>query len=135
MRQINKIFVHCSATKPTQNIGVDEIRKMHTDRGWSDIGYHYVIKRDDTIQVGRPVEKKGAHAKGHNSDSIGICLVGGIDKDGKPDANFTIGQYLSLIQLLTRLKIEYELTDEDIYGHRDVSSKACPCFDIHELLK
>jgi len=134
MRTINRVFVHCSATSPSKNIGVGEIRKMHTGRGWSDIGYHFVIKRDGSIESGRPVERPGAHVKGHNTDSIGICMVGGVKESGEPDANYSIGQYLSLIQLLNRLKIEHDLTDADIYGHRDESSKACPCFDVHALL-
>ena len=136
---INKIFVHCSATKPTMDIGVEQIRKWHTDpkpkgRGWSDIGYHYVIRRNGIIEDGRPATTTGAHAYGYNVGSIGICMVGGLDFRGKPDANFTFAQYSSLVILIEQLKAKYGM-DIEIFGHRDVASKECPCFDIHNLLK
>lgn len=134
MRGINSIFVHCSATPPSSDIGVDEIRKWHKKRGWSDVGYHYVIRRDGQVEEGRSIDRKGAHVKGHNNDSIGICLIGGVKENGEADANFTFGQYAALNRLITRLKIENDLGNDDIFGHRDVSSKSCPCFDIHAFL-
>lgn len=134
MREINKIIVHCSATKPSMNIGVNEIRQWHLEKGWSDIGYHWVITRDGITEEGRPEEKSGAHAKGHNSDSIGICLVGGINETGKPDANFNVAQYLKLESLVDSIKRIYG--DIEVLGHRDLPgvTKACPCFDVKELL-
>ena len=134
MRQIDTIIVHCSATRPSLHIGVEEIRKWHVkDNGWSDIGYHFVIPRSGALENGRPIEKAGAHARGHNATSIGICLVGGVDANGAPDANFTAEQYITLRSLIEKLRREHFI--EVIIGHRDVEPlKACPCFSIQGLL-
>lgn len=133
MRDINKIIIHCSFTPKTMDIGVEEIRKWHLERGWSDIGYHYVIRRDGTVETGRPVEKPGAHCKGHNQDSIGICLAGGKGTDGKPFFNFSQEQLRTLEDLLEGLWAEYPFKKgEWIYGHNDFSTKPCPCFDVKE---
>lgn len=133
MREIKEFAIHCSATRPSQDIGADEIRKWHLEKGWSDIGYHFVINRKGVIQTGRPVDKPGAHVKGHNADSIGICLVGGINEQGKADANFTFSQYSALHNLVSNLLVSYpEVT---ILGHRDFPGvqKACPCFDVQSF--
>lgn len=131
------ITIHCSATPPNQDIGVKEIRKMHTDKGWSDIGYHDVIRRDGTHEIGRSISRIGAHVKGHNRENIGICLVGGIDKNGKPENNFTPEQLSTLRYLITRYVGRYGIKQENIKGHRDWPgvAKACPCFDVSDLLK
>lgn len=134
MRDIDTIIVHCSATPPDMDIGVKEIRRWHVEeRGWSDVGYHYVIRRDGRIGDGRPINKIGAHARGYNRSSIGICLVGGVNKDGKPDANFSVEQYNSLRLLINHLKGTYDI--DNIIGHRDVSYKECPCFSIQGLMR
>jgi N-acetyl-anhydromuramyl-L-alanine amidase AmpD len=135
VEDIRRIIVHCSATKPSMSIGVPEIREWHTAKGWSDIGYHFVIKRGGLVQGGRPVEQVGAHALHHNHDTIGICLVGGVDEEGKPDANFTFMQYRSLDRLVRDLTASYpniRMTGNYIMGHRDLPGvkKACPCFDV-----
>jgi len=128
LRTINKLIVHCSATREGQDITVDTIRDWHLKRGWSDIGYHYVVKLDGTIETGRSVELMGAHVKGHNKDSIGICYIGGVEADGKtPKDTRTDKQKDSLLNLLVTLKHVYG--DISVYGHRDFSSKACPSFD------
>ena len=120
MRQINKIIVHCSATKVSQNAGVDYIRTLHTKiNGWSDIGYHLVIEHNGHIKPGRPIERQGAHCKGHNSDSIGICLAGGLDEKGKPAFTFSDEQMKNLNLLIESLKVQYPITS--ILGHRDYS--------------
>lgn len=131
MRKIDMIIVHCSATKPSQDIGVSEIDKWHKQQGWEEIGYHFVIRRNGQIENGRPVEKIGAHCKGHNADSIGICLVGGIDTDGKPENNFTDAQFTSLRSLVLKLKFTYGILY--IFGHNEFANKACPCFDVKEF--
>ena len=134
MRHIDTIIVHCSATNAYQDIGVEEIRDWHVNGNlWSDIGYHYVIRRNGRIEDGRPVGRSGAHARGHNSGSIGICLVGGIGDNGKADANFSIEQYISLKQLITHLKSEHDIVK--VIGHRDVSKKECPCFSVQGLMR
>ena len=129
MRAIKKIIVHCSATREGQDIGIDTIREWHVnDRGWSDIGYHYVIELDGAVKIGRQVERTGAHTVGHNADSIGICYVGGVESDGiTPKDTRTDSQKLSLLNLITVLKSMYP--EAVVYGHRDFSTKACPSFD------
>ena len=135
MRNINQIIVHCSATPPSMIVGADDIRKWHITRGWSDIGYHYVIRRNGVTEAGRDIEKAGAHAKGHNEDSIGICLIGGIDEEGKPDDNYTLLQYNELLRLINFLKITFPI--KLLKGHRDLPgvTKACPCFDVDAWYK
>lgn len=131
MRNINKIIIHCSASKPTQNIGAAEIDTWHKQQGWDEIGYHFVIRRSGEIEKGRELQKIGAHCKGHNTDSIGICLVGGIDADGKPENNFTDLQFASLRKLVLELKAKFNILY--IFGHNDFANKACPCFDVKKF--
>ncbi|MCP3699130.1 MAG: N-acetylmuramoyl-L-alanine amidase [Aliivibrio sp.] len=129
MRSIKKIVVHCSATREGQDISTETIRGWHVNQnGWSDIGYHYVVELDGKVVVGRDVAKVGAHTRGHNSDSIGVCYVGGVESDGKtPKDTRTDSQKLSLLNLITVLKSMYP--DAIVYAHRDFSTKACPSFD------
>jgi len=129
VRAINKIVVHCSATREGHDISTDTIRDWHVnDRGWSDIGYHYVVELDGKLVVGRNIAKVGAHTKGHNANSIGICYVGGVESDGTtPKDTRTDSQKLSILNLITVLKSMYP--NATVYGHRDFSTKACPSFD------
>ena len=133
----NKITVHCSATKDGVCFDVNDIRQWHKQRGWSDIGYHYVITLDGEIQTGRPIEKTGAHVKGHNKDNIGICLIGGLDSSCHPADTFTDAQSDSLRYLITCLSSEHGIKQCDIKGHRDYPGvhKECPCFDVQGTLK
>tara|TARA_R110000851_G_scaffold10828_1_gene38541 strand:+ start:820 stop:1227 length:408 start_codon:yes stop_codon:yes gene_type:complete len=127
---IKLIVVHCAATPPDMDIGADEIRKWHTDKGWSDIGYHYVIRRSGDVETGRPESVKGAHTYGYNTNSLGVCMVGGVNAKGKPDANFTANQYAALERTLHSLTAKYP--DAKVAGHRDFDSgKACPSFDVN----
>jgi N-acetylmuramoyl-L-alanine amidase len=129
------LVVHCSATKQNQDIGASEIRKWHVeDNGWSDIGYHQVIRRSGLIELGRPLHVSGAHAKGFNGQSVGVCLIGGIDANGDPEDNFTDQQMDSLSTTLEYWKLIYP--SADIVGHRDLPgvNKACPSFDVKEWL-
>lgn len=135
MRNITEIFVHCSATKATMDIGAKEIRAWHTTpkpkgNGWSDIGYHYVIRRDGTVERGRPDEKVGAHVHGHNENSLGICMVGGMAESGRDDCNFAFLQYEALYELVKTLKETYP--EAKVLGHRDAMAvtKSCPTFDV-----
>lgn len=132
MRKINKIIVHCSATRPSQDIGAAEIDSWHRKEGYDRIGYHYVIRRDGTLEEGRNVEKAGAHAYGHNAHSIGICLVGGVDDNMRPQDNFAPLQYMTLQECVDDLQRDYDVNDADIIGHRDLPgvAKDCPCFDV-----
>lgn len=104
-RSTDLIIVHCSATKPHQDIGATEIRRWHVeDNGWSDIGYHQVIRRSGAIELGRPLHVSGAHARNFNSRSVGVCLVGGLDVEGQPEFNFTDEQMATLETILEFLK-------------------------------
>ena len=97
MREINKIVIHCSATPPDMYVDKAMIDRWHKERGWSGCGYHYVIKRDGQIELGRPIEKIGAHVKGHNKTSIGICYCGGVDGEMKEQDNRSDSQKASLL--------------------------------------
>lgn len=128
MRKINKIIIHCTATPEGRDVTINEVRRWHVeDRGWRDVGYHFLIQRDGIIDEGRPIEQTGAHTRGHNWDSIGIAIVGGMSKDmTEPKDTRTEEQKEALVDLLCQLKDTYGGT---IYGHRDFSNKACPSFD------
>ncbi len=128
------IVIHCAATKPTMDIGVREIRQWHQQQGWLDVGYHFVIRRNGVIEEGRPLDVVGSHVKGFNSDSLGICMAGGIDATGKPAENFTPQQWAALDGLVFKLKAEH-YPDAQVCGHRDLDSgKACPSFSVQEWL-
>ena len=128
------IIVHCAATSPSMDIGAKEIDRWHRQKGWLGIGYHFVIRRDGTVETGRPITQAGAHATNYNNKSVGVCLVGGVKEDKKtPEANFTPAQYVSLIELLKKLRKDYP--DAKIIGHNEVAQKACPSFDVQKWLK
>jgi N-acetyl-anhydromuramyl-L-alanine amidase AmpD len=135
VRTIKNIVVHCSATRPEADIGAAEIRRWHVeDNGWRDVGYHYIIRRDGRVEAGRPVEQPGAHVAGHNADSLGLCLVGGLDANGRSAAEYAPAQWAALRRLLGRLKERFP--EADILGHRDFPgvAKDCPCFDVRRWL-
>lgn len=129
----DRIIIHCSATSPEQDIGVAEIDRWHKGRGWHSCGYHFVIRRDGTLEYGREITKEGAHARGYNRRSVGICLIGGIDDAGKPEANFTEEQMEALERLVPALKLMWP--EAIVIGHNEVSRKACPSFDVQEWLE
>ena len=133
-RKINKIILHCTATPEGRHVSVDDIRRWHIDRGWSDIGYHYVIDLHGMIHEGRPLHRPGAHTKGHNSNSIGVAYVGGMDIDMScPMDTRTDEQKETLDFFLKYLKNIYP--NAEIFGHRDFSSKDCPSFDARSEYK
>lgn len=127
-RNIKELIVHCSATPEGKDYSVDTIRQWHLQRGFSDIGYHYVVYRDGSIHIGRDESIIGAHCTGHNTNSIGVCYIGGCASDGKtPKDTRTTEQKQSLVKLLKELKTKYP--QASIHGHRDFANKACPSFD------
>lgn len=128
MRKINEIIVHCSATPEGRNVTVAEIDRWHRQRGFKGIGYHYVVYLDGSIHGGRPVERIGAHCTNHNRYTIGVCYIGGVDRDMKPKDTRTEAQKAALLSLLKHLKKTYCPTGK-IRGHRDYANKACPSFD------
>jgi N-acetylmuramoyl-L-alanine amidase len=129
MRQIKEIIVHCSATREGQDISVETIRDWHVNgRGWSDIGYHFYIDINGNIKKGRDIAKIGAHCKGHNRYSIGLCYCGGVESDGKtPKDTRTPEQKEALLAVLRTLKAMYP--EAIIYSHNEFANKACPSFD------
>lgn len=131
MRQIKQIIIHCSATPEGKNIGATTIRGWHKERGFTDIGYHYVIRLDGTIEQGRPIEQIGAHCQGHNRNSIGICYIGGLSQKRQPKDTRTIAQHQAMKQLIQELQEQFP--EATIHGHREFAAKACPCFDIEDL--
>lgn len=133
MREINKIIVHCTATPEGRKVSVEEIDSWHKQRGWSQIGYHYVVQLDGTINPGRPITITGAHVKGHNKGSIGITYVGGCDADMNPKDTRTDAQIDSLEYLVGYLCASYP--GAEVYGHCDFSSKACPSYDAKSEYK
>jgi len=128
MRQINRIIIHCTATPEGRHHTAAEIDRWHRQRGWSQIGYHYVIRLDGTVEVGRPIKKAGAHVKGHNADSIGVVYVGGCDKNMKPKDTRTPAQKLALRGIIDGFKEKYP--HATVHGHNEFDKgKACPSFD------
>ena len=142
-RRTEYIVVHCSATPPSSDIGADEIDSWHKNRGWSGIGYHAVIRRSGEVEFGRPFDEVGAHVKGWNTRSVGVCLVGGVtESTGEAEDNFTQAQYESLMAMVAMLERAYP--EAELVGHRDLSPdldgdgivekhewlKECPSFDV-----
>lgn len=128
MRIINHIIIHCSAVKPWQQSGVREIGSWHRARGWKGCGYHYVIRRDGTIEIGRPLPEVGAHCQYYNRHSIGICYEGGLDDNGRPADTRTQAQKRAMRTLLEELHAQFP--NAMIVGHNVFNTmKACPCFN------
>lgn len=128
MRELREIIVHCSATPEGRHFTVSDIDKWHKARGWSGIGYHYVVCLDGTVHEGRPISKIGAHVAGRNKGTIGVCYIGGVAKDGKtPKDTRTPAQKDALVGLLKRLLSEHPSVNL-ISGHHDYAAKACPSF-------
>lgn len=126
------IVVHCAATKPSMDWDVNDVRRSHLKRGFVDVGYHYVIKRDGTVQEGRPLDRQGAHVSRYNHLSVGVCLIGGVSEADHriPENNFTDAQFDALADLLPTLQELFPAAE--ILGHRDMPNvkKACPSFDV-----
>lgn len=129
-RKIEIAIVHASATPPEMDIGVKDIRVWHVEeRGWSDIGYHFVIRRNGVVEIGRPLYLQGAHCRGYNRESVGICLVGGLDSNKNSINNFTREQELSLSSMIKFF------SKDVVFGHNDFNKdKDCPCFNVEEWI-
>ncbi len=132
MRKVSKLIIHCTATPEGRHHDVADIRRWHLKRGFSDIGYHYLIHLDGTIEEGRSINKIGAHCSGENKGSIGLCYVGGMSKDMKKAKDTrTVKQKDSLILLMIQLMYKYN-KDMTIHGHNEFANKACPSFNVQE---
>ncbi len=129
-RRVTDISIHCSATKEGQDFRVSDIRKWHLRRGWSDVGYHYVIRLDGTLERGRPLYKIPAAVRNRNAEMIAVCYVGGLDSnDLRPKDTRTQAQKRTMLKLVTSLKQKNPLAS--VKGHRDYPKvrKMCPCFN------
>lgn len=146
-RKIDKIIIHCSASKEGQNMTVEQIDKAHRKKGWAGIGYHFVIYLDGSIHDGRDIKQVGAHCTGYNTGSIGVCYIGGLDKNGKIKDTRTTAQKNALYQLVKKLMEIYNI--KEVKGHRDYSPdtngdgviskyewiKGCPCFEVSDFVR
>ena len=131
MRPLKRIILHCTATPEGKHFDVATIRRWHVkDRGWKDIGYHYVIYIDGSVHEGRPVEQVGAHTSGHNSDSIGVVYVGGVDKNGKAKDTLNEAQETAMVNLIKALREEHG--EMSLHGHNEFAAKACPSFKVKD---
>ena len=127
-RPVTELIVHCSATPAGRDVTAADIRRWHKEeRGFADIGYHFVVRLDGRVEYGRRLSVAGAHCRGHNSRSVGVCYVGGIGSDGRPADTRTPAQRQALLGLLTALRRRFPSVS--IHGHRDFAAKACPSFD------
>lgn len=140
MRPLHEIIVHCSATRPKWMEGEtlwaqrQEIKSWHVgDRGWSDIGYHFLIGRDGDVVNGRPLSRTGAHVRGRNTGTVGVCLLGGHGSNERDDfeEHFTEAQERALVTLIRRLMANYP-TIAKVSGHNTYAAKACPGFQAEE---
>lgn len=134
-KQTKWCFIHCSDTySHMDNIGEEDIRRWHRARGWDDIGYHVVIRRDGRMEFGRPFDVMGAHVQGYNDNSIGICLIGGRGLDEQQEDNFTPEQKKSLITVIYAIAMLFP--GVKFLGHRDAPgvTKACPSFSVEDFL-
>lgn len=147
MRKIDYIVVHCSATREGHALTPEALLADHRRRGFRCIGYHYYIRRDGTTVLTRPLELAGAHAKGWNKHSIGICYEGGLDCEGRPKDTRTPEQRTAMRLLVAQLLHRFK-GNVRVCGHRDLSPdlngngeiepeewvKQCPCFEVAKEL-
>lgn len=142
MRKIDLIVIHCSATRADRSLTPDDLETQHRRRGFNGTGYHYYIRKDGTVHITRPIERIGAHVKGWNTSSVGICYEGGLDCHGRPADTRTLAQRATLHLLVHQLLETFP--GSRVCGHRDLSPdrngngeiepeewiKACPCFEV-----
>lgn len=130
-RSITEIIIHCTATPEGKDYTVNDIRSWHKQRGFSDVGYHYIVYRDGRVMIGRPIGQIGAHVEGHNTGTIGISYIGGLSSDGKTAKDTrTEAQKKSLLWLTSELAKKFKV--KKITGHNQYANKACPSFDVRK---
>lgn len=128
-RNVFELIWHCAATPEGKDFTVEDIDRWHKDRGWSGIGYHFVVYRDGTIHAGRSNERTGAHVGGHNTGTIGLCYIGGVAADGKTAKDTRTPQQRRAMRALT-IDIAKDPRITRISGHNEYAAKACPSFDV-----
>lgn len=142
MRKINLLVVHCSGSDLKEDDSIERIKHLHTSPknipmkwgkyetngfSWNDIGYHFVITKDGVIHIGRPIEEIGAHVKGFNASSVGICLTG--------ESDFSEAQFKALRKLVNDLISNLGLSIIDVLGHYELTrGKTCPNFNVQKVL-
>lgn len=135
MRKIKEIIVHCSDTREGKSFTVANIDRWHRERGWKGCGYHYVITLDGKVEQGRPEQIVGAHCSGRNSESLGICYIGGRDMVGKIKDTRTEAQKKAMVTLIRQLMQTHGISIKDVRCHNEFSTKACPSFSVQKLHK
>ena len=135
MRKITEIILHCSATPEGKDYKAADIDRWHRNNGWKCIGYNFVIDIDGTIENGRDIEDIPAHCSGHNKNSVGICYIGGCDKNMKAKDTRTDSQKISLYKVVYEMMKKYNLDLTNVYCHNQFSNKQCPSFDIGTFKK
>jgi N-acetylmuramoyl-L-alanine amidase len=133
MRKISEIILHCSATREGKAFTVGDIDRWHSERGWNGCGYHYVITLDGKVEQGRPEQVAGAHCTGRNSESIGVCYIGGCDMVGKSKDTRTPEQKKAMVTLVRQLMQTHGIDIENVRCHNELSTKACPSFSIEKF--
>lgn len=129
-RPISELIWHCAATPEGKDFTVEDIRSWHKQRGFTDIGYHYVIYRDGRVMLGRPIGQVGSHVFGHNTGSIGVCYIGGVSKDGKTAKDTRTPKQISSGLWLTQQLVKKHAVKR-VKGHNDYTdAKACPSFKV-----
>lgn len=120
---VKYLVIHCSDSPPGRGDNAETIHRWHKEKRWSGIGYHFVILEDGTVEAGRPVYWKGAHCRNHNSESLGICLMG--------NGDYPERQMIELECLIDQLLEEFP--NAGVIGHNELDpSKTCPNFNVHE---
>lgn len=132
-RVINEIILHCTATREGVDVSAAMVDKWHKQKGWNGIGYHYLIRLNGDVEKGRADDVVGAHCKHHNSHSLGVAYVGGVDGNGKPKDTRTEKQRETLLALVAELLERYP-TITKISPHYAYDNKACPSFNVDEWL-
>jgi N-acetyl-anhydromuramyl-L-alanine amidase AmpD len=125
-RKIHRVFIHCSASDHAHHDNIDTMKSWHLERGFSDVGYHFFIQKDGTLEYGRDIEKTPAAQKGHNLYTLAICM------HGLKEENFTKAQFNTLKKLADQIEHNYE--NISFHGHCEVSKKACPVFNYRKVL-
>lgn len=131
-RAIDRIILHFTATPEGRDVDISDVRSWHKERGFDDVGYHFLIKLDGTIQRGRPIDVVGAHCYGYNRKSIGVCYVGGLSEDMSKVLDTRTERQKDSLELIlgTLLKI---YPNADLCGHNDLSSTDCPGIDVKSV--
>lgn len=132
-KNTKEIILHCSATPEGKDFKAKDIRRWHKEKGWADIGYHFVVDLDGTVEKGRNEKAVGSHCLNHNAESIGICYIGGCDKTMQAKDTRTQAQKDALLDLVYLLLKNYHLTIYDVHCHNEYAKKACPSFTIESF--